>query len=105
MVRKTYEHISLKKDRKIETRKEAALLAQLRSGHCLKLAHYQNRIDNTKSDMCPRCGEEAETVTHWIKCPANIKDRIDIFGKASVDLGALTKHPAEALAYARVTFN
>ncbi len=36
----TTTNISLKRDAKIESRKDAALLAQLRSGHCLKLAHY-----------------------------------------------------------------
>ena len=55
-------------------------------------------IDTTKSDICPRCEEDTEDVKHWLKCPANIQDRLKIFGKTDVGLGALTEFPAEALA-------
>ena len=66
----------------------------------IQLAAYRHWLDNTKPDICPRCDETAENVKHWIRCPANIQDRINIFGKTDVDLGALTEEPAKALAYA-----
>jgi ribonuclease HI len=105
VVKETYKHLQKKKEKNIiKSRKEAATLAQLRSGHCLKLAAYRHRIDNTKSDICPRCQEDTEDVKHWLKCPANLQDRLNIFGRTDVGLGALTEFPAEALAYAKATF-
>ncbi len=87
-------------DHKVNNRRDAALLAQLRSGHCLELAHYRNRIDPTKSATCPRCGEVDETVKHWISCPATIMIREQIFGRANLSLDILTKNPESALAFA-----
>jgi len=105
VVKETYKNINKKKEKNIiKSRKEAATLAQLRSGHCLKLAAYRHRIDDTKSDICPRCQEAAEDVKHWLTCPANIQDRLKIFGRTDVELGAVTEFPAKALAYAKVTF-
>ena len=50
VVAETYKgYIRKTADRQISSRKEGALLAQLRSGHCLELAHYKNRMDRTKS--------------------------------------------------------
>ena len=105
IVKETYKKLHMKKEKQlIKTRKESATLAQLRSGHCLKLAAYQHRIDSSKSDICPRCQEAAEDVKHWLSCPANIQDRLQIFGRTDVGLGALSEFPAEALAYAKATF-
>ena len=105
IVKETYKKLHTKKEKKlINSRKEAATLAQLRSGHCLKLAAYQHRIDSTKSDNCPRCQEAAEDIKHWLNCPANIQDRLKIFGRTDVELGALSEFPAKALAYAKATF-
>ena len=103
IVSKAYEHLSIKEDRKIETRKEAALLAQLRSGHCKELKAYQHRIDEKKDGTCPRCQLEAETVQHWLSCPATIMKRQEIFGNDEVPLGAMTRQPGLVLAYARET--
>ena len=66
-------YIRKKADRQITSRKEGALLARLRSGHCLGLAHYKKRLDPTKSAISPRCEEEDETVRHWLGCPASIR--------------------------------
>ena len=100
-----YEHYSSKKEaRKITSRAAAALLAQLRSGHCLKLAHYRHRINNTESETCPKCGDEPKTVEHWIAtCPALWQERLSHFGRMDVNLGALGSYPAEVLAYAKAT--
>ena len=103
VVSKTYEHLSSKEDGKVKSRKDAALLAQLRSGHCKELKAYQHRLDETKDETCPRCQLEAETVQHWLSCPANIRKRQDIFGDDDVPLGMMTKNPGLILAYARET--
>ena len=42
IVSKLYEHLSSKEDGKIKSREDAALLAQLRSGHCKELNVYQH---------------------------------------------------------------
>ena len=81
VVAESYKEVSMKKDDLVNNRKDACLLAQLRSGHCKLLAHYANRIDEKASPMCNRCNEEPETVGHWLKCPATIIERQQHFGK------------------------
>ena len=101
---KSYQGISQKQDNKLTgSRKEQSLLAQLRSGHCLKLAHYRHRLDPTKSETCAHCEEEPETVEHWLACPATRQKRLDIFERDNVDLGALATEQARVLAYASQT--
>ena len=67
-VSQTYAEYSEKKDRiAVKSRKEGALLAQLRSGHHKRLAYYCNIIDETISDRCQRCDSDAiDTVEHWL---------------------------------------
>ena len=105
IVSKAYEHLSIKEEKKIKTRKEAALLAQLRSGHCKELRAYQHRIDESKDETCPcpRCQLEAEDVQHWLACPATIMKRQSIFGDDDVPLGMMTQQPELVLAYAKET--
>ena len=98
----TYKDFSLKKEQKwLKSRKDQSLLAQLRSGHCLRLAYYKNKIDESKRATCPKCEEETQTVLHWMKCPATRKQRIDAFGEDKVDLGRIST--PEALTYAKAT--
>ncbi|KAL5263836.1 hypothetical protein ACHWQZ_G005044 [Mnemiopsis leidyi] len=104
-ISKTYEHLSFKEDRKIGSRRDAALLAQLRSGHCKELAAYRHRIDNSKDEKCPKCQFEAETQQHWISCPATILKRQRIFEDENLSLGVMTKQPELVLAYAKETFH
>ena len=105
LVSQTYRGYNRKKaDSKVESRRDGALLAQLRAGHCLELSHYKNRIDPTKSATCPRCNEEEETVAHWIRCPATIRKREKIFRRPDVSLDVLSKYPTETLAFAKETF-
>ena len=70
-----------------------AVIVQLRSGHCLNLAHYKNRLDDKASPTCPACEEEEETVSHWLQCPATIRTREKIFGREDVSLDTLDKDP------------
>ena len=99
----TYANYNVNKDRKVGSRREAALLAQLRSGHCLRLGHYINRVCPEKSATCLNCNEEDETVQHWITCPATRLARSRIFDSPDVGLGILTKEPGRALTYAEAT--
>jgi ribonuclease HI len=103
LVKETYKFISLKRDEGLKCRKDAALIAQLRTGHCRHLATYRHRIDDTKSPICSNCDEEDETVIHWLKCPATILKRIGIFGKHNISLGTLTQEPLKVLAFAKAT--
>ncbi len=105
VVVESYRNYSKKREKAIANRKDAALLAQLRSGHCLELAAYRNRIDPTKSPTCPHCELEDETVVHWIQCPATANVRQEVFGAVDVPLGVLTSKPNDSLTFAKITFN
>ena len=103
-VAKSYQGLCHKRDNKlIGSRKEQALLAQLRAGHCLKLAHYRHRINPEDPETCEKCEEEPETVEHWLRCPATRQHRMDIFQRPDVDLEALATEQAKVLAYASRT--
>ena len=95
--------VTTKKDNIVSNRRDACLLAQLRSGHCKQLAHYANRIDEKTSPTCRRCNEEPETVEHWLKCPATVMKRQQHFGRDNVDLGILSRAPERSLAFAKTT--
>ena len=103
IVKETYKEYVRKNDKILECRKDAALIAQLRSGYCLSLSHYRNRIDQTKSPTCPACKEEEETVKHWLNCPATVMTRENVFGRSNVSLDTLNKDPAKTLAFAEAT--
>jgi len=84
------------------TRKEAVLLAQLRSGHCRWLAAYHRIVDDTADATCPQCGLEPETLEHWLQsCTASVNRRIAEFGVAKPPLSVLIEEPVAVLAYAR----
>ena len=56
-----------------------------------------------QQSICPRCEEEDETVRHWLGCPASMRIREEIFGKANLRLDVLSQQPRETLAYAEKT--
>ena len=96
----------------LKIRKDATHIAQLRSWHCL--AHFKNRSDDKTSAACPECKEEEEeeekeeeeeeeTVSHWLKYPATIRTRENIFGRMDVSPDTLNKDPFSSLAFAEVT--
>ena len=103
VVSETYRGYVRKNDKVLKSRKDATLIAQLRSGHCLNLAHYKNRLDDKTSATCPECEEEEETVSHWLKCPATIRTREKIFGRMDVGPDTLNKDPLSTLAFAEAT--
>ena len=75
------------------SRKDSVLLAQLRSGHCHKLAAYRNIVDAYSSATCPHCQGAPEKLDHWLQeCPATARRRIREFGGAAPPLSALVKN-------------
>src|ERR1700690_4231936 len=66
------------------TRKEAVLMAQLRSGDCRRLAAYHKVVDYTADATCLQCSRELETLEHWLQtCTASAERRITEFGVTS----------------------
>jgi len=84
--------------------KDAVLLAQIRSGHCILFKSYHHLMDPTVDPMCPRCGEEPHTVEHWLtECPGTAAARLDIFGSVNLPLSVLMEEPKKALLMSRRT--
>jgi len=48
------------------SRRQASILIQLRTGH-VPLQAYLHRFKLSDTPKCPTCGEEPETVTHYLK--------------------------------------
>ena len=90
-----YEHISQKRDTLITNRRDAALLAQLRTGHCIKLAAYRHRINPEESANCNLCEEEDQDLEHWLlRCPGTLAIRQTLFEDGpNMGLGILGLHP------------
>ena len=89
------------KGKAVLSRKEAVLLAQLRSGHCRRLAAYRHVVEEGVSPTCPNCKKEPEDMVHWLqKCPATAEKRRKAFGGTSPPLSVLYQEPVAALAYA-----
>ena len=101
----TYASFSRKiEDQEIKTRKEATLLAQLRSGHCFRLRAFAHLIDKTIDASCPLCHEEDHTVDHWLcRCPGNDRAKKEIFGSTGASLRSLSEAPRGVISLARQT--
>ena len=83
------------------SRPDAVLIAQLRSGHCRKLAAYRSVVDANSSPTCPYCEADHETLEHWIQeCPATAVKRIRVFGGTAPHLSVLVSNPRAVLAFA-----
>ena len=52
-------------------RKTRATLAQLRSGHCIKLKDYMHRIGKADDDICPNCRVAPSSTEHLFNCTAH----------------------------------
>ncbi|PIL24746.1 hypothetical protein GSI_12632 [Ganoderma sinense ZZ0214-1] len=78
------------------SRRQAAVLFQLRSGHVPLNAHL-HRISRAPSSTCPACASAPETVLHYLLvCPAyaNARDRyLSGLGRRSRDLSTLLGTP------------
>ena len=76
----TYKYYNYKAEaKKITSKKDAILLAQLRSGHCKLMKAYANLLDPTVDSTCPLCTLEPQTLEHWLNYPATTKrPKIDL---------------------------
>jgi ribonuclease HI len=84
-------------------RREAVLLAQLRTGHCSRLAGYARKLsrEDEVDPVCPLCREEEQDVTHWLRrCPALSALRREVFECESPPMSSLVTSPGRVLAYA-----
>ena len=84
-----------------EGRRAGVLLAQLRSGHCARLAAY-GRIVNPLSDpSCSLCQEaEPQDLEHLLqRCPALAARRRASFGTPSPPLSVLARVPAQTILF------
>ena len=105
-ISKTYEGISHTRDKsQVSSRKDSALLAQLRSGHHLSLGYYRNMLDENKSNSCSRCGSTSpDTVSHWLtECAATLATRMEIFGSTDQRLQDMALEPDKVIWLARRT--
>ena len=50
------------------TRRQRAILSQLRSGYCKLLNSYKKRLKQTHSSSCPDCGMDPQDVPHLFNC-------------------------------------
>ena len=90
----TYKDYNYKAEaKKTTSKKDAVLLAQLRSGHCKLLKAYVNLLDPTVNPTCPLCTLEPQTLEHWLNCPATAKYRLENFGTCQTRLKLLTEAP------------
>ncbi len=88
--------------RAVSSRRNAILFARLRAGHTPLLKAYANQMPTLTK--CPSCGEEPQTVEHWLqRCPNAVALRQKLFGEPSPPLSVLTTNPGSVLALARKT--
>lgn len=86
------------------SRREAVILAQLRSGHCRSLAAYRAIINPGYDPICPDCKEEPQTMEHWwTTCPAIATKRQKFLGVHCPPLSELGANPVGAIALAQAT--
>jgi len=92
-------------DKECKSRRQAVLLAQLRSGHYKELSYYDNFIDPTKSAACKRCESgEIDDTEHWFtRCPQTAAARQRIFGSPDIDMVELALSPAKTIELAEKT--
>ncbi len=90
--------------RAVSSRRDAVFRARLRAGHTPLLKAYANQLDKIVDPKCPSCGEEPQTVEHWLqRCPNVVALRQKLFGEPSPPLSVLTTNPGSVLALARKT--
>jgi len=98
------DHSEQRDRRETASRKDAILLAQLRSGHCIRLQSYKHLMDNSVDPNCPRCGQEPQTLEHWLDCSDTLQARLEIFGTTEeLPLSTLWTVPGKSVALARRT--
>jgi len=98
------DHSGQRDRRETASRKDSTLLAQVRSGHCIRLRAYKHSMDNTVDPSCPRCGQAPRTLEHWLGCPDTLQARLEIFTTTeALPLSTLSTFPGKSVALARRT--
>ena len=86
-ISRTYSNYSEKRERTIrKTKKDAVVLAQIRSGHSCHFNAYAKLMDPTKDPMCNLCQETIQTVEQWQECAGTMAARMEIFGTIDTPL-------------------
>ena len=99
-----YSRLQKAKEETLKTRKDQTEIARLRSGHHLSLNETRSRYNPDREAACERCGYERDDLEHWLACDGTMAARMKLFGRATVELSALTNEPQKSLALARETF-
>ena len=103
-VKEVYAAFSQDRERRITSRRDQSLLAQLRSGHYIGLREYEHRIGRADSPVCNLCNQGDQDLQHWlVECPATEAQRFSLFGSHSGRLDCLTRFPREVVTLARET--
>ena len=108
LVSQYFTGISMERDiEETDTRRQGAMLAQLRSGHHRKLGYYEKKIDRTGQELgyCKRCDtKELDDVEHWLSgCPHGSAARQEIFGTHLVNVMELATSPRRIIRLAERT--
>ena len=92
-------------DVECKSRRQAVLLAQIRSGHHKELGYYSNLIDPTESAVCNHCvSGEIDDTEHWLTSCSSTKDaRLEIFGSENIDMVELARAPSKIIKLAEET--
>lgn len=92
-------------DEQCKSRRQAVLLAQVRSGHYRELGYYANIIDPTQSAVCSYCDSGAiDDTEHWLTSCSSTKDaRLEIFGSADIGMVELARTPSKTIQLAEGT--
>lgn len=86
------------------SRADEVLLAQLRCGHCPRLAAYAALYRPGVNEVCPSCRQAPQTLEHWLRtCDALAPTRLLTFGAAAPPLSVLATDPLAVVAFARAT--
>lgn len=73
------------------TRKQAAVLYQLRCGH-IPLNYHLHRIGKAASPACEKCGHRSETVLHFLlQCPAHKQARDTLYKQVGYHARSLSQ--------------
>ena len=103
--RQIYQNLSRSKDKaQINCRKDAVLLARLRSGHHPGLRAWVHRVDPQVEPTCYICGDPYMDLYHWLCiCPGVSAERMAKVGSHTGKLDWLTTEPAASVTLARAT--
>ena len=103
-VKRTYHAFSEKREKEqVHSKKDAVMLAQIRSGHSRLFKAYANLMDPTVDPTCPSCKEAAHTVEHWMDCQSTLAARYELFGTTEPRLELLSEEPSLSVALAKRT--